>query len=112
MMPRHGWKFATPRAPFNTTKNSGIRLAMACSTTNARQAEMLAGSNGKGIIIDSDCAPSAPLSGGPSQVFGLVEGKMIPFGKPLYVQGDMEGFVPGEVTKLGQATMISADMLK
>jgi hypothetical protein len=75
-------------------------------------ARMLAGTMGRGILISVGCEPSAPLSGGSDQVFGLIKGKVIRFGKPLYVEGDMEGFVPGAITKQGQVTMFSPDMLK
>ena len=38
---------------------------------------LLSGSNGKGLLIDSGCMPSAPLSGGPWQIFGVVAGKVL-----------------------------------
>jgi hypothetical protein len=75
-------------------------------------AEMLKGSMSKGIMISALCEPSAPMSGGSVQIFGIVNGKLVPFGKPLYVEGDVEGFVPGAITKQGQVTIFSADMLK
>lgn len=75
-------------------------------------AEMLKGSMGKGIMLSAECEPSAPMSGGSVQIFSVVNGRLVPFGKPLYVEGDIEGFVPGAITKQGQVTTFSADMLK
>ena len=75
-------------------------------------AEFLAGSNGKGILISSECLPSAPGGGGPYRLLGLVSGKLIPIGKNLYLEGDMHRFVPGAITKQGTATRIEADMLE
>lgn len=76
------------------------------------RAEMLTGSMGKGIMISAQCEPSAPMSGGSVQIFSVVNGRLVPFGKPLYVEGDIVGFVPGAITKQGQVTTFSADMLK
>ncbi|HSD11685.1 MAG TPA: hypothetical protein VLF14_11900, partial [Candidatus Binatia bacterium] len=75
-------------------------------------AKMLAGTNGKGILISSRCEPSTPLGGGSWRVFGLVNGKVAPFGKELSVEGDVERFVPGTITRQGAMTMISSDMLE
>ncbi len=43
----------------------------------------IAGSNGAGLLLDTGCLPSAPMSGGPWQIFGIVNGKLAPIGKPL-----------------------------
>lgn len=72
---------------------------------------LLSGSNGKGLLIDSGCLPSAPLSGGPWQIFGVVGGKLVPFGKPLVTEGEMGEFVPGAINRIGSATQILPDML-
>lgn len=74
-------------------------------------AEMLAGSNGKGFLINVACLPSAPMSGGPWQIFTLIDGKLVALGKPLYAQGDIEDFVPGPIKKQGTLTVISPDTL-
>ena len=74
-------------------------------------AEMVAGNNGKGILISALCLPSAPMSGGPWQIFTLRDGKLVALGKPLYAEGDIEGFVPGPIKKQGTLTVISPDTL-
>ncbi len=73
--------------------------------------ERLDGSNGKGFLIDSQCLPSAPLSGGPWKILGLVNGRLVPFAKPLTTEGEMGGFVPGAIRRIGTATQILPDTL-
>jgi hypothetical protein len=70
------------------------------------------GSNGAGLLIDTGCLPSAPMSGGPWQVFGIANGKLAPVGKPLYAEGEMGDFVPGKVNHVGNLTQILADELR
>lgn len=72
----------------------------------------LKGSNGSGLLLDEGCLPSAPLSGGPWRVIGLVNGKLASLGKPLYAQGEMGEFVPGKINHLGTLTQILADELR
>jgi len=72
---------------------------------------LLSGNNGKGILIDAGCVPSAPLSGGPWQVFGVVGGGLVPFGKPLVATGELGEFVPGAVSRAGHLTRILPDVL-
>lgn len=71
----------------------------------------LTGSNGAGLLIDTGCLPSVPLSGGPWQIFGLRNGKLSPIGKPIYVEGELGDFVPGKITHIGNVTRILADEL-
>jgi len=73
---------------------------------------LLSGSNGTGLLIDSGCLPSAPLSGGPWQIVGVVGGKLVPFGKPLVTQGELGEFVPGAINHIGNLTQILPDVLK
>jgi hypothetical protein len=72
----------------------------------------ITGSNGAGLLLDTGCLPSAPVSGGPWQVFGIVNGKLTPLGKPLYAEGEMGDFVPGKVNHVGNLTQILADELR
>src|SRR5262245_32310197 len=73
---------------------------------------LLSGTNGKGLLIDSGCLPSAPLSGGPWQIFGVVGARLVPFGKPLVTEGELGEFVPGAVNHIGKATEFLPDMLQ
>ncbi len=73
---------------------------------------LLSGSNGKGLLIDSGCLPSAPLSGGPWQIVGVVGGKLVRFGKPLMAEGELGEFVPGAINHIGNLTQILVDTLK
>lgn len=74
--------------------------------------EFLKGSNGSGLLIDSGCLPSAPMSGGPWEILGVVQGKLARLGKPLVTEGEMGGFVAGAITKAGALTQILPDVLK
>ena len=73
--------------------------------------QYLHGSNGEGLLLDTGCLPSAPMSGGPWQVLGMLNGKLVPIGKPIVTEGQMGGFVPGAITKLGSATQILPDVI-
>ncbi len=72
----------------------------------------ITGSNGAGLLLDTGCLPSAPMSGGPWQIFGIVNGKLAPIGKRLYAEGEMGDFVPGKVIHMGNLTQILADELR
>jgi hypothetical protein len=72
----------------------------------------ITGSNGAGLLLDTGCLPSAPMSGGPWQIFGIVNGKLAPVGKPLYAEGEMGEFVPGKINHVGKLTQILADELR
>lgn len=73
--------------------------------------QYLHGSNGEGLLLDTRCLPSAPMSGGPWQILGMLNGKLVPIGKPIVTEGQMGGFVPGAITKLGSATQILPDII-
>jgi hypothetical protein len=74
--------------------------------------DSITGSNGAGLLLDTGCLPSAPLSGGPWQIFGVVNGKLALIGKPLYAEGEMGDFVPGKINHIGNVTQILADELR
>lgn len=76
-----------------------------CSAT----VNSVTGSNGAGLLLDTGCLPSAPMSGGPWQIFGIVNGKLAPIGKPLYAEGEMGDFIPGKINHIGKLTQILAD---
>jgi hypothetical protein len=82
------------------------------SETCSAGAQLLSGSNGTGILIESGCLPSAPLTGGPWQIFGVVEGKLVPFGKPLVTEGEFGEFVPGTIKRTGNLTQVAPDVLR
>jgi hypothetical protein len=56
-------------------------------------ARILAGTNGTGLLVSysHDTEPSAPQQSYPDwwQVFGVVEGKLKPFGAPVYFEGQL-----------------------
>jgi len=79
-----------------------------CSVSVSR----VTGSNGAGLLLDTGCLPSAPMSGGPWQIFGIVSGKLAPIGKPLYAEGELGDFVPGKINHIGNFTQVLADKLR
>lgn len=72
----------------------------------------LAGSNGDGLLLDLPCLPSDPLSGGPWEIFGVLNGKLVPIGKPLLTEGRLGNFVPGAITRIGTTTQTLPDTLQ
>jgi hypothetical protein len=75
-------------------------------------AELLSGSMKKWIFISSECLPDDPLSGGPWEVLGVANGKLVRWGKPIYAQGKFIRFVPGQISKVGSATSFGTDGLE
>jgi len=92
---------------FPTTIENGA-FEETCSAT----VEPILGSNGSGLLQNTGCEPSAPLSGGPWQIFGVINGKLSPIGKPLYAEGEMGDFFPGKISKVGDRTQILSDELR
>lgn len=82
------------------------------SETCTADAQFLAGNSGQGLLLDVGCLPSAPLSGGPWEIFGVVNGKLTPIGKPLVTEGELGNFVPGAINRIGTASQILPDTLQ
>jgi hypothetical protein len=74
--------------------------------------ELLSGSIKKWIFISSECLPDAPLSGGPWEILGVANGRLVRWGKPIHTQGKFIRFVPGQVSKVGSATSFGNDGLE
>src|SRR5262249_46585505 len=83
-------------------------FAESCSAT----VNSITGSNGAGLLLATGCLPSAPMSGGPWQILGVVTGKLSRIGKPLYGEGEMGDFVPGKISHIGRLTQILPDELR
>jgi hypothetical protein len=64
------------------------------------------------LWVSFPCDTDDSSEGGPWQLFGPLNGKLVAFGKPIATQGDFIRFVPGAVTKNGAATMFQADTLE
>ena len=52
-------------------------------------ARELQGSLGRGLLLSYDVEPSTPLGGGSDQVFGLFDGKLVPFSNPISYEGNL-----------------------
>lgn len=74
-------------------------------------ADIFSGSMGKWLMIRSECEPSAPMSGGPWEIFGDFNGKFTQYGGDIYTEGELLRFVPGAVTKVGTATSFGFDSI-
>jgi len=74
--------------------------------------EVFPGNMTKFLWITTRCDSDESSSGGPWQLFGPLNGKLVPFGNPIITQGDFVKFVPGPVTKNGSATMFQSDNLE
>jgi hypothetical protein len=95
------------REPFSYEFENG-----AFNDSCTASADILSGSMTKWLLITVDCLPSAPMSGGPWQVFGVATGKLAPWGKPIYTYGELVRFVPGTVSKSGTATSFGFDAIE
>lgn len=72
---------------------------------------------GQGILLEGSSLPSAPLSGWWVQVFGLFDGKLVPFSAPISTDGEFEGedgntFQPSPIFRGQQQLPVSHDVLK
>ena len=72
--------------------------------TLAVSAEPLSGRGGSGLMVVKSSLPSTPLGGSDFQVFGLFDGKLVPFSKPISVEGDLVGPPPGSKAPLTTST--------
>jgi hypothetical protein len=52
-------------------------------------AEILQGTQGSGLLLTYGIFPSLPLGGQSWQVLGLSNGKLVPFSKPVWFDGDL-----------------------
>lgn len=91
---------------FSTTLENG-QFAEDCSIS----VQELHGTNGEGLLLDTGCLPSAPMSGGPWQILGLSSGKLVPIGKPIVTEGELAEFIPGPVTQIGKTKQILPDSI-
>jgi hypothetical protein len=71
---------------------------------------------GQGILIDGMSLPSAPNSGSWVQVFGLFNGKLVPFGGPISTEGEFLGeevdsYQPSAMFRGQQPQTVSRDVL-
>lgn len=52
-------------------------------------AQVLKGTAGTGLLLTYSTLPSAPLCGNAWQVFGIIQGRLAPFGKPFTATGEL-----------------------
>jgi len=71
---------------------------------------------GQGILVDGMSLPSAPNSGSWVQVFGLFNGKLVPFSGPIATEGEfleeeVDSFQPSALSRGQQPQTVSRDVL-
>lgn len=71
---------------------------------------------GQGILVDGSSLPSAPEYSGWFQVFGLFNGKLVPFGAPMSTDGEFlgeeeESFQPSAMFRGQQPQTVTRDVL-
>ena len=77
-------------------------------------ARELAGTRGSGLLVTYDQEPSTPLGGASYQVFGMFNGKLVPFGKPILLEGNLvqPEPAPEKVVKTSNEPGLEGDMLR
>jgi hypothetical protein len=75
-------------------------------------AQLLWGGFTSGLLISIGCLPSAPRSGGVWELFGLLNGRLVRFGKPFTTDGDFLDLVPTPPRRMGRATLFLPDVMR
>ena len=83
-------------------------FAHACTAS----AQLLAGGAASGLLINVGCLPSAPHSGGVWELFGLMNGRLVRFGKPFTTDGDFLGLIPNPPRTVGRARLFLPDVMQ
>jgi hypothetical protein len=84
--------------------------------TESVGARLLKTKQGEGILVDGGFLPSAPEYSGWFQVFGLFDGKLVPFGAPMSTDGEFLGeaedsFQPSVLFRGQQPQTVTRDVL-
>ena len=83
-------------------------------------AQLLQGKQGNGLLITYGTLPSTPLGGQSWQVFSLfagppsapLNGKLVPFSKPIFTEGQLISETPGEpVVQASEEPQLQGDVL-
>ena len=88
--------------------------------TTGASAQPLQGKQGSGLLVSYGASPSTPLGGLSWQVFSLfagppsapLNGKLVPFSKPIYLEGSLINGEPGEpVVRTSEEPRLQGDVL-
>lgn len=82
--------------------------------TTAISAQILEGTQDSGLLITYGEDPSTPLGGGSYQVFGMFYGKLVPFSKPISMEGNLIRPEPpsGKIVNTSTDPGLPADVLR
>jgi hypothetical protein len=84
----------------------------AFSDSCAASVRALNGGFATGLLIGVGCSPSAPDGGEVWELFGLIDGRLVRFGKPFTTNGEFVGIVPHPPQQVGAATLFRPDVLQ
>jgi hypothetical protein len=76
-------------------------------------AQEVKGTQGEALLLTYGTLPSAPLGGRSWQVFGLFNGKLVPFSPPVFTEGGLIEDKPGEkVVQASREPKLQPDVLR
>jgi len=79
--------------------------------TLSASADLLQGKERSGLLLTYGTLPSTPLGGQSWQVFGLFDDKLVPFSKPIYLEGDLVSQPDGTIMKTEPGAGLQAEVL-
>jgi hypothetical protein len=79
--------------------------------TTAVDAQTLKGKADSGLLLTYGVVPSTPLGGQSWQVFGVINGKLVPFSKPFSTDGDLSNQASGKLANTSWDQVLKADVL-
>jgi len=73
--------------------------------------DLLQGKERSGLLVGYGRSPSTPLGGQSWQVFGLFDGKLVPFAKPIFAEGDLIEEAHGNVVRTAPEPGLEGEVL-
>ncbi len=81
--------------------------------TTEVEAQMIEGSQGGGLLLSYGILPSTPLGGNSWQVFGIFDDNLVPFSKPIALEGSLLNAESNEgVVKTSTEPNLDGDVLR
>jgi hypothetical protein len=82
------------------------------SEAKGATAELIEGRQRNGLLVTYGSLPSTPLGGQSWQVFGLFNDQLVPFSKPIYVEGDLVDEAQGGVLKTSPEPDLQGEVIR
>jgi hypothetical protein len=112
-----GWEFRDAAGKVVYHQQLGVSMQNGSfDETESVGARQLNTKLGHGILVDGGSLPSAPEYSGWFQVFGMFDGKLVPFGAPMSTEGEFlgeaeESFQPSVMFRGQQPQTVTRDVL-